>query len=69
MYTHKPQKDVNKYYLKCVGMYECPVEGCMYKVNPVLPRKRNKSAVPDPPRTNKGKCLVHKGRLVDAPIT
>jgi len=60
MYTHKPQKDVNKYYLTCVGMYECSVEGCMYKVNPVLPRKRRKSAVPDPPRTNKGKCLVHK---------
>lgn len=68
MYSNKPQKDVNKYYMTCVGMYECPVEGCSYKVNPVIPRKRRKSAIPDPPKTNNGKCLVHKDTsLVHSP--
>jgi len=60
LYSNKPQKDVNKYYVTCVGMYKCSEEGCSYKVNPVIPRKRRKKAIPDPPKTNEGKCLVHK---------
>jgi len=28
LYSNKPQKDVNKYYVTCVGMYKCSEEGC-----------------------------------------
>jgi hypothetical protein len=55
-------------YCSCLGMYECPVDGCKFRSNPAYPKKnRKKGRAPDK-AIGQGFCRQHKGtKLVHVP--
>ena len=65
-YSHKP----NRIYSSCLGVYQCPVEGCNFVKNPAIPQQpRHKGMMPlnvkgSKTKGSKTKCKVHGEELI-----
>jgi hypothetical protein len=61
-YSHRK----NTTYLRCLGVFICPMDGCKHISNATLPNcDRKKTSIPKP--RGSGICFIHKAQLTHVP--